>query len=142
MLLLTLALACSGGDTGEPVDENEGACGDASEHDVTLVVKVVDGLSGDPLEGIEVVVDDRGWTYEDLATGTTGADGTATLDVRGVTDLPDCWGTVLDYVLEVSDPTGFFAEAEEDLNSALYNGIHEWGGEADLTASPVELEPA
>ena len=142
MLLLTLALACTGDDTGEPADDDGGACGDPTEHDVSLVVKVVDGLSGDPVQGIELVVDDRGWTYEDLASGTTDADGLATLDVQGVTDLPDCWGTVLDYVLEASDPTGFFGSTEEDLNNALYNGIHEWDGEADLTASPIELEPA
>ncbi len=142
MTLLTLLAACSGSGDTDSAPSSDGACGEPSEHSVVLVVKVVDAVSGDPVDAVDVVLDDRGWTYEDLGSTTTGVDGVASLALEGVTDLPDCWGTVLDYVLEVSDPTGFYTDSESAMNNALYNGIHAWGGEADMTASPIELDPA
>jgi hypothetical protein len=139
MLWTILILACSGGD----VDTGEapaGACGTPSQHDLEIRV-AVQSVDGAFLEDIAVVLEDRAWNPGELGSAITDGDGEADIDASGVTDLPGCWGTMLDYVLIASDPRGEWATAEKDVNSSLYNAISDGSLEADVRAFPLVLQP-
>ena len=140
MLLAVFLLACSDGevDTG---DAPVGACGTPSQHDLTVRV-AVQSEAGALLEVIEVVLEDRAWNPGALGSAITDADGEVEMEARGVTDLPDCWGTLLDYVLVATDPRGEYATGEKDVNSSLYNAIADGSLEADVRGFPLVLQAA
>jgi len=135
---LLLGMACSG-QVVDTADDSPGACGVPSEHDVTLRVSV-QSTDGEALRDIEVVLEDRAWTLSDLGSASTDESGEAVFGAQGVTDLPNCWGTMLDYVLVATDPLGRWAEGEKELNSSLYNAISEGTLEADVRGFPIVLE--
>jgi hypothetical protein len=138
MRLAILLLACSGGevDTG---DAPLGACGTPSQHDLSVRV-AVQSEDGALLEDIEVVLDDRAWNPGPLGSAITDVEGEGELDASGVTDLPGCWGTMLDYVLVATDPRGEWATGEKDVNSSLYNAISDGSMVADVRAFPLVLD--
>ncbi len=138
-MILAACGADEPGDTGPA--EPQSACGEPSTVAVTVVARVVDPAGGG-VKDIRVALDDRGWTFQELAEGTTDRDGYVTLEAVELTDLPGCWGTVLDYVLVASDPKGHWETAEKDVNSWLYNAISDGTGVADLSGYPIEIGPA
>ena len=106
-----------------------------------LSVRVaVQSEDGALLEDIEVVLEDRAWNPGPLGSAITDAEGEGEIDASGVTDLPGCWGTMLDYVLVATDPRGEYATGEKDVNSSLYNAISDGSLEADVRAFPLVLE--
>ena len=76
-----------------------------------------------------------------LGEGQTDGQGLGSLLAVGVTDLPDCWGTLLNYVVEVSDPNGYYADAEKPVNSYLHGAIEDGSLEADFSAFPIVVSP-
>jgi hypothetical protein len=153
-----LLVACSGksgdttGDTSAPVtadtadtvDTNDtqttepsGACGDPIQYNLTVIGTVTSG-PGQYAPGAHVVLEDRGWEPGTiLGEGVTDNKGVFTLDVVGLTSLENCWGTVLDYVLE-ADKGVFYGE--RDINSNLFNAIEDGSLVADMSAFPLEME--
>lgn len=142
MLILLFAFACEvEAETGQPVEDSGHAgvdCGEASTYDIEVTAMVTSG-GRSPAEGIEVVLDDRGWTYSELGSGTTGTDGKVTFTAVGVTSLPNCWGTVLDYWLVATDPADPSRTVEDDMNTELYNAIDNGSLSTDTTDRPLEL---
>ena len=61
----------------------------------------------------------RAWAPGVLGAATSDAGGGAAFTAAEVTDLPGCWGTVLDYVLLVHDPAGVFADDSSATTGAL-----------------------
>lgn len=140
-LLLFLA-ACGGTpDTEDTGEENTGACGDPVSVDLVVQARVVDP-SGEGLSGIRLVVEDRAWNLEDLGEAQSQGDGTAEIEALGVTDLPGCWGTMLNYYLVAEDPAGVWSSTEDAINSWLYNAINDGSMVADMTEFPLALEAA
>jgi len=136
LFLFLLACGSSGsGDSGERV----GACGDPSEVDLTLKVAVQDS-DGNALQDMDVVLEDRGWTSTTLGGGITNAAGEVEFEALGVTDVPGCWGTLLDYVVVASDSLGAWSAGEKSANSYLHTAIEDNSMEADLRAFPVVLQ--
>ena len=109
-------------------------------HDVSVLFAVVDG-QGNGVANLDVSLVDRSWEPGTLGSGTTDGRGEGALLAQSVTDLPNCWGTVLNYVVEVTDPTSYYAPAEKAVNSYLYGAIEDGSFEADLTAFPIEVVP-
>lgn len=140
-LLLVLLAACAdptdSADT-EDTGGDDGACGDPVTYDLDVRAKVVDA-GEQAAAGIEVVLDDRGWTYEVLGGGTTGADGEVTFAATGVTSLADCWGTVLNYQLVATDPADTSRTAEKGINTQLHAAIDAGEGVVDLREFPLTL---
>jgi hypothetical protein len=128
-----LAVSAEAEDSGH----NGVDCGEATTYDIAITAMVVEGAR--PAAGIEVVLDDRGWTQSELGVGTTGSDGKVTFTAVGVTSLPNCWGTVLDYWLVATDPADASRTAEDGVNSSLYNAIDGGTLETDVTDWPLEL---
>ena len=136
--LSIVVIGCSGSDdvledTGQDV-----GCGDPSSHDVRVLFEVVDA-SGNGVSNLEVRLEDRAWEPGTLGSGTTDGNGTGELLAAGVTDLPNCWGTMLDYVVVVEDPSAYYAAAEKPVNSYLHGAIDDGSLEADLTSFPIEV---
>lgn len=128
------AAGCGSPDT-DVADTSDGACGEPSLHDVTVEGSVVDGDTAAGVAGATVTLRDGQWSPpETLGTATTAADGTFSLAAAGVTDLPGCWGIVLDYQLEVTDGV---REASRGINGPLEAAIRE-GGVASVEV-PIEL---
>lgn len=129
-----LASACGGDDTDE-TDPGGGACGDPTVHEVQVQGTVVEAGGAIGYDGVTVELWDGQWAPPDLlGTATTASDGTFTLDAAGVTDLPGCWGIVLDYTLRASKGE---ASAERDVNGPLEAAIR--GGGPAVIDVPIEL---
>jgi hypothetical protein len=122
-------------DTGDPPGIH---CGDATTWDVTVRARVEDA-AGQGVEGVTVGLDDRGYTYGLLGSGETVATGDVQFVATGVTDLPGCWGIVLDYWLVAYDDAGKVA-AEDDMNTELYDAIADGTVLADVSAFPLVVE--
>jgi hypothetical protein len=136
-LVLFWLAGCGGGGDTEPAetDDEGGACGDVTTHDVTVIgrAETADG----PADGATVTLQERNWTSGDtFGTATTGADGSFQIDAVGVIGVEDCWGTALDYVIagSLGDLAG-----ERDVNSALFNAVTS-GEDADVSGSAILLE--
>jgi hypothetical protein len=135
-----LVLGC--GEEKEPIDdtsEQEG-CGTATIHSVAVAFAVVDA-SGNGVSNLEVRLEDRAWEPGVLGTGQTDGNGLGELLADPVTDLPGCWGTMLNYVVVAADPSGYYADAEKPVNSYLFGAISDGSNQADLTAFPMEVLP-
>ncbi|MEE2751144.1 MAG: hypothetical protein VX519_06925 [Myxococcota bacterium] len=137
---LVLILSACGRSGAEDSGEREGACGEPSEVDLTLKVAVHDS-DGIGLQDINVDLEDRGWTNSALGGGVTDEDGEVEFVASGVTDLPNCWGTLLDYVVVATDSQGQWRTGEKSANSYLYTAIDDASMEADMRAFPVVMEP-
>jgi hypothetical protein len=139
---LFFAFGCTGDlETGEPVEDSDPPgvdCGDASTHDIEITARVV-STRGTPAAGIDVILDDRGWTYGPLGSGVTDVDGLVTFTAAGVTSLPNCWGTVLNYWVVATDPADPSRTAEDDMNTELYNAIDGGTFATDISDRPLEL---
>ncbi|MBM4389968.1 MAG: hypothetical protein FJ090_02490 [Deltaproteobacteria bacterium] len=138
---LTLALAgCGPGeeDTQDTGDDGGVECGDPVAYDIEVTAKVVD-QRGAGLEGVEVGLDDRGWNYEILGSGTTNRGGMVTFTAAGVTALDGCWATVLNYWIVATDPSDESRTAEDDMNTELYNAIDNGSLATDVSDFPLEL---
>ena len=116
-----------------------GACGEPSEVDLALRVSV-QGADGSWLQDIDVVLEDRGWTNEQLGGGITNGEGEVEFVASGVTDLPGCWGTMLDYVVLATDPRGDWSAGEKSANSYLHSAIEDGTMEADMRAFPLVMQ--
>jgi hypothetical protein len=138
-----LLTACNAPDSGETAEVDTGHdgvdCGEPSTWDVEVTAMVVSADDGRPLEGIEVSLDDRGWEDEVLGTGTTARNGRVTFTAEGVTSLPNCWGTVLNYWLVATDPADTTRVVEDDMNTELYNAIDGGTLATDVSDRPLEL---
>ncbi len=140
LALLALVFAACGPSGDEDSGERVGACGEPTEVDLTLQV-AVQGSDGVWLQDVDVVLEDRGWTNTVLGGGITDESGEVEFVASGVTDLPDCWGTLLDYVVLATDARGQWSPGEKNANSYLHTAIQDTSMEADMTAFPVVLEP-
>ncbi len=124
-------------ETSDPTEPPDGLCGDITEWDLTVVGDIVD-WRGEPYDGVEIRLDDRGWVPGTImGTGATDATGRYTLDVEDLTSVEDCWGTLLDYVIVA---TAGDLEVEEGVNSQLYGAIADGTLTVDLTIFPLVLE--
>lgn len=125
---------CAGGDS-DVVDTQDGACGAPSLHAVSVQGMVVEAGTTVGYEGVAVELWDGQWDPPSALGGaTTGPDGRFSLDAAGVTDLPGCWGIVLDYTLVASLGA---ASASRDVNGPLEAAIR--SGEAAVVDVPIEL---
>ena len=137
LALAALLTACGGeADTGDSVVEE--GCGAEERFDVTVIAKVVGG--GAPLEGIEVVLEERNWEPGEKGMGVTGSDGIAAIEATDLVSIPNCWGTRLNYQLVASDPAGVWGDGEKGVNSYLFNSIEDGSGVAEIVDFPIELE--
>jgi hypothetical protein len=143
LLVFAAAVASTACTEESPVETGDTSiggveCGEPSTYDVEVTAKVVDS-SGTGVSAIEVVLDDRGWTYGELGGGTTGIDGSVTFTATGVTSLPNCWGTVLNYWIVATDPADSSRTVEDDMNTELYNAIDGGSMAADVSDFPLVL---
>jgi len=136
--LTFLLLGCGSSDSPSDDTGEQVGCGDPSSHDVRVIYEVVDA-SGNGVSNLEVRLEERNWEPGTLGTGETDGNGTGELLAAGVTDLPNCWGTMLDYVVVVEDPSAYYAAAEKPVNSYLHGAIDDGSLEADLTSFPIEV---
>ena len=141
--LLLAALWACGDEPADEKDEDTGdppgiQCGDATTWDVTIRARVEDA-DGLGLEGVTVGLDDRGYTYGVLGTGDSVATGDVQFVATGVTDLPGCWGIVLDYWLVAYDEAGELV-VEDDMNTELYDAIADGSLLADVSGFPLVVE--
>ena len=140
LFLLPIVVACSSSET-EPEDTGSGpGCGDPSTHDLSVLFAVEDE-QGNGVANLEVSLVDKAWEPGVLGSSSTDGQGKGALLAEGVTDLPNCWGTMLNYVAEVTDPNGYYQSAEKPVNSYLYGAIDDGSFEADLTAFPITVVP-
>jgi hypothetical protein len=126
------------GDTSDTqTTEPSGACGDPILYDLTVIGTVTSG-PGQYAPAAHVVLEDRGWEPGTiLGEGFTDEKGVFQLSVVGLTSLENCWGTVLDYVLE-ADKGVFYGE--KDINTNLFNAIEDGSLVADMSAFPLQME--
>ena len=140
-LLIGLA-GCASSPEGQERPENtadsdppelDSACGDVERFDATLLGVVED--DGAAVAGATVTIEDRYWEPGTLGTTTTDTDGRFVLEARNVHAVEDCW-VFLDYVVVASAGE---KSAEKAVTAYLKVA---WGttGEADLTATPIELD--
>lgn len=135
-ILGIIGCAKSSDDTSEDDDTN-GACGAVSEHDVD-VLGVVHDLEAEPVEGVNVQLEDRGWSPGTiLGTAVTSVSGQFEISGATITDVEDCWGTLLDYVLVASDGS---RTGEKAINTQLFNTIADGESVANVEAIPIVLE--
>lgn len=120
-------------DTGSDLGTD---CGEPTTYDVSFEAKVVDD-QGRGVAGIRVALDDRGYTATELGEGTTGGNGEVKFTAVGVTSLPDCWGTLLDYWLVATDPADASRSAEDDMNTQLFNAIDDGSLSVDAREFPL-----
>ena len=139
-LLIPLFFACASDDSEQEETGTSTGCGDPVPHDVSVLFSVTDG-QGNGVANLDVALVDRSWEPGVLGSGSTDGQGTGSLLAQSVTDLPNCWGTVLNYVVEVTDPTSYYAASEKAVNSYLYSAIEDGSFEADLTDFPIVVVP-
>ena len=131
--LLFILAACS---SSEPdfIDTGDGGkivCGDPTAHDVTLSFGVADS-EGNGVSNLAVSLVDRSWEPGVLGEGQTDGQGLGSLLAVGVTDLPDCWGTLLNYVVEVSKRG--IEEIIEDLEDEVGVDHESWSDHQTFVA--------
>ncbi len=129
-------LACTGGEP-EDTGPTQLECIEDGTYDID-VHGSVDDASGNPVAGAAVDLRDYGWSQgASLGTATTDASGEFTIMAVGVTDVPNCWGTLLDYTIEASEGgrTG-----ERSINSFLHGAITDASLETDMRSFPVTIE--
>lgn len=123
-------------DTGPDTDPEGGACGAVTEHD--LVVTGVVHLDGEPVEGANVVLEERAWHAGGKVFGTalSDAQGRFELSVDDVVSVEDCWGTALAYYL-----VGVRGDSRGELgvNGPLFHAIHNQESSTQVLF-PVEIE--
>ncbi len=140
-MIVVFLMACGAEDSGAPAGDDTGHdgvdCGEASTHDVAITALVT--AAAGSVEGVEVTLDDRGWTNAILGSGTTDGRGRVTFTAVGVTSLPNCWGTVLNYWIVAADPDDAARTAEDDMNTELYNAIDGGSFATDVSDRPLEL---
>jgi hypothetical protein len=131
--VVAVALGCG----AEPAvdDDRPGACGEETEHALTVHVAVVDG-EGAPVLGALVRLEERAARAGVRGESTTDAAGEATLAGLSITDLEGCWGTALSYfvVASLGDRT-----AEVGVNPSLFNAIQAGEGVVDRRDRPLTL---
>lgn len=132
--LLGLASGCAAEDS-EPTDTQDGACGDPSLHEVEVQGLVVEAGTTSGYDGVTVTLFDGQWDPPtSLGVATTGADGRFVLDATGVTDLPGCWGIVLDYTLVAALGSD---QVERGVNGPLEAAVRT--GQPAVVDVPIEL---
>ena len=137
-----LLLACTpdtSAETGDTGTDFGTDCGEPTTYDVAFRVKVVD-VRGAGIRDAAVSLEDRGYTFTSLGAASTGADGTVAFTAVGVTSLPDCWGTLLDYWLVAEDAADASRRVEDDMNTQLFNAIDDGSLSVDVTEFPLVLE--
>jgi len=128
--------ACSSGEKSADDTGVKEGCGDPTLHDITVQFAVEDE-SGNGVSNIDVRLEERNWDPGVLGESTTDGQGMGDLLAVGVTDLPNCWGTMLSYMVVVEDSSGYYATAEKGINSYLHGAIEDGSMTADLTAFPI-----
>lgn len=140
LLLGLLGLMACGNDEDSSIpegdDDDDGACGAITEHDVSVTGVV--HLDGAPVEGVEVRLEERNWHpgLKVFGSGLTDADGLFSFDALGVVSVEGCWGTAVDYWVAAVDGD---RSAEEDVNHGLYNAIFVGPAVLDISSFPLEL---
>ena len=129
-----LATACTSTETDE-TDEPI-ICEPDGTYDIEVTGKVEDA-TGAAVAGADVALKDYYNAGASLGSATTNATGIFVLDAVGVTDIPNCWGTVLQYDLEASEGgrTGV-----KQINSNLHSAITNTSLNTDITSFPVVIE--
>lgn len=131
LLLLAACTSTPEDDTGPLV------CEAADTYDIAIDGKVEDA-SGAAIADAAVTLTDFGWIPGSvLGDATTNAQGRFSLVAIGVTDVPNCWGTVLDYELTANDGARY---GQKVVNSHLHGAITDGSLATDLTAFPVTIE--
>ncbi len=143
-LLLTAACAPAS-DSAEPEEDTGHAgmnCGEGTKHDVEIVARVVSGGEANFREepGIEVSLDDRGYTGLILGMGTTDANGEVSFMAVGVTALEGDCGALLDYWVVATDPNDASRTVEDDMNAELHTAIDGGSLRADIRDFPLDLD--
>ena len=136
-LAILAGVACGSSDPTDTADtDDQGACGEVSTQ--TMIVRgLVENSQGVGLEGISVILEDRGWNPgTTLGTATTDAQGAFVLENLTITDVENCWGSLLDYVLVATQADN---AAEKEINTQLYNSIIDGSLDADVSAIPLVL---
>ena len=133
-------LACAACGSSDPTDtgdtDGQGACGEVST-EVMSVRGLVEDEQGLGFEGVTVRLEDRGWNPgATLGTAITDGQGQFVLEEVTITDVENCWGSMLDYVLVATHEE---STAEKEINTQLYNAILDASLEADVSAIPLVL---
>ncbi len=140
-----LLVACGGGDDAEqdtgPLlvtsTEPQGACGEVTD-DHAIRIEGMVTLSDLPAVGADVLLTERLWTPGMVhGTASVGADGRFSLDATDIVSVEDCWGTVLDYVLEARLDQ---LVGERDANAVLLPAIAAGDDVVDITEQPITLD--
>lgn len=134
LLALGSATGC-GADPSDTDSEPSGACGDVSEHALTVLVAVEDA-AGAPVDGATVRLEERATRPGVRGEATTGADGTARLESVQITSIEGCWGTALSYFVVATDGV---ATAEVGVNPSLFNAITAGEDVVDRRDRPLTL---
>ncbi len=135
---ILVAVGCTGDDP-QPTDDTDdgGACGEISRHAVS-VVGLVQTEDGAPAVASNVRLEDRGWEPGTvLGDSLAGDDGSFRLENAEITNVENCWGTLLDYVL-VAESGELYGEKE--INQQLYNAILDGESTADVSAIPIVVD--
>jgi hypothetical protein len=139
-LVPLVSLGCSPAEEPEPVDDDTqiGECGEPVYGIDLTITGLVEDASGALLEGAQVQLEERNWEPGTIhGTTTTDANGSFTMAATDLVDIPDCWGTALDYVVVV-EFNGMFGEAI--ANQKLFNAIVDETYVADFSAVPILVE--
>lgn len=136
-LAILVSAACGSSDPTDTDDTDDpGACGAVST-EIMAVRGIVETDGGIGIEGVTVILEDRGWNPgTTLGTVTTDEEGMFFLENLTITDVENCWGSMLDYVLVASLDA---QTAEKEINTQLYNAIIDSSLEADVSAFPLVL---
>lgn len=131
--LASVAVGCG----AEPAvdDDRPGACGEETEHVLTVHVAVVDG-DGAPVGGARVLLEERATRAGVRGEATTNTDGEAVLADLSITSLEGCWGTALSYFVVASEGA---RTAEIGVNPSLFNAIEAGEGVVDRRDRPLAL---
>ena len=135
--VILASVACGSSDPTDTADtDDQGACGSVST-EIMAVRGIVEREDGAPLEGVSVLLEDRGWNPgTTLGASTTDEEGRFLLENLTITDVENCWGSMLDYVLVASQGA---QTAEKEINTQLYNAIIDASMEADVSSFPIVL---
>lgn len=127
------ALGCG----AEPVetDDEPGACGAESEHEITVLVRVHQA-DGRPAQGATVLLEERATRPGVRGEATTDAQGDAELQDLSITSLEGCWGIALDYVVVASLGEQM---AEVAVNPSLFSAISQGEDVVDRRERPLVL---
>lgn len=143
--LLLMAACAHVSDTAEPEEDTGRAgmnCGEGTKHDVEIVARVVSGAEANFREepGIEVSLDDRGYTGLILGTGTTDSKGEVSFMAVGVTALEGDCGALLNYWVVATDPADTARSVEDDMNAELHTAIDGGSLRSDIRDFPLDLD--